>query len=179
MRIVHRTLAYLLLALGAVHTSFARCYAELSPEAVWFAGAGLALIFLALLNLAADAAPVARVWLLCRCANIAGLAFAAPAAIAVGEPQGYFGLVLIASLTVASFVCRPPSQSGATPGWSVAATAGVFAVGGLAAAAQLAACIAGGHPWFQIATWAVIAATFGWAAWASIRRVRPSSIAKA
>jgi hypothetical protein len=67
---IHRVAAYALIALGAIHATFARCYGEFSTEAIWFTGAGLAFVFLGLFNVAALSAPVPRVWLLCRIANL-------------------------------------------------------------------------------------------------------------
>src|SRR5215211_2443768 len=135
---IHRFAAYTLIVLGAVHTAFVRCYGELSPDAVWFAGSGLALVFLGLLNLAADSAAVARAWTLCRVANVLGVAFGAPAAIAVGELQGYFGLLLLVALAITSFVSRLPEAGAPGPmGFSRWPIAGLFALFALVTAQQL------------------------------------------
>jgi hypothetical protein len=136
-------------------------------------------MFLGLLNLAAAAAPVARVWLLCRCANVLGVAFAGPAAIAIAEPKGYIALVFIAALAVGSFVRTPHSASPPTGGLGgPAAAATLFTIGAVAAGMQFAGCVADKHPWFQIATWAVIAPVFAWAALVSVRRLRRSVVAR-
>lgn len=71
MRTIRRVCAWLLAALGAVHVLYnAVEHRELSPDAVWFAGAGLALLFLGLLNLADLAADHASARAICRAANV-------------------------------------------------------------------------------------------------------------
>jgi len=169
---LHRLAAYALVALGAVHAGLAVCYGELTPDAVWFAGAGLALIFLGLLNVAADLAASDPVWRLCRGANVVGVAFGAPAAITVWEVQGYVGLLLLVTLAITSFVAARPREGGPPvlprpAAWAVAALFGACAV---ATGYMLAGCVADGHPWFQVATWALLAPAFGWAAWYHVRR---------
>ena len=162
----HRLTAYALILLGAIHTTFARCYGEFSTEAVWFTGAGLAFVFLGLFNVAALSAPVPRVWLLCRVANVIGIAFGGPAAIVVGEPQGYAALFLVVGLAVFSFASRPRETGDAQPAaFTRWATVGLFVLFAIITAAQLVGCIIDRHPWFQIGTWAILVPTFGWAAW--------------
>lgn len=102
---LHCTATYLLVALGLVHAGLAPVfYDELTPNTVWFVGAGLALVFLGLLNASADLADVGRVWVMCRVANVVALAFGALAVVAVPEPQAFVGLVLLAALAATSFV---------------------------------------------------------------------------
>ena len=103
----HRTAAGLLVALGAVHAALTvPFYGELSPDAVWFAGTGLAMAFLGCLNLALAASSAPAVRTLCRIANVIGLGYGALAAVAVPEAQAYFGLLLLLAVTVFSFL--PP-----------------------------------------------------------------------
>jgi hypothetical protein len=169
---LRRVATYGVIALGAVHTVAARCYGELSPDAVWFAGSGLALVFLGLLNVAADATATARAWVPCRIGNVLGVAFGAPAAIAVGEPQGYVGLIFLVALAVTSFVSagEDASLKGAARWLAV----GVFALFAAATTHQLVGCVADGHPWFQIATWALLLPAFAFAAWRSLPRIARS-----
>ena len=50
-RTIHAIASYLLIALGAVHTALTPVfYARLTPNAMWFAGAGLAMVFAGFLN---------------------------------------------------------------------------------------------------------------------------------
>lgn len=173
---IHRVTAYTLIVLGAIHTTFARCYGEFSTEAVWFTGAGLAFVFLGLFNVAAVSAPVPGVWRLCRIANLIGIAFSGPAAIVVGEPQGYLALLLVVALGVCSFVSRPSPAGNAEPAhlarW---ATVALFVLFAIITGAQLVGCIIDHHPWFQVGTWAILVPTFAWAAWASAPRSRSNT----
>lgn len=110
MATFHRITAYALTVLGIVHALGTLVfYDAFTPNAVWFAGTGLALVFLGMLNLAATSP---RGWLLCRIANVAGAVFGLLAVLAVPEPQAYLGLLLLAALVVTSF--RPPAA--AVPG---------------------------------------------------------------
>ncbi len=112
---LHRTATYLLVALGLVHVALAPAlYDELTPNTVWFVGAGLALVFLGLLNASAALAAVRRVWALCRVANGVALAFGVLAVVAVPEPQAYVGIVLLAALAATSFVLPRPVAPSAT-----------------------------------------------------------------
>jgi sulfite exporter TauE/SafE len=53
IRRLHQVSTYLLIALGAVHTSLTPAFnKELSVDAMYFASAGLAMIYLGFLNLA-------------------------------------------------------------------------------------------------------------------------------
>jgi hypothetical protein len=95
---------YALIALGTVHALGTRVFYDgLSPGAIWFAGTGLSLVFLGILNLVATAAASSRAWLLCRIANLIGAAFGLLAVLAVPEPQAYLGLLLLVMLVVTSF----------------------------------------------------------------------------
>jgi hypothetical protein len=111
MRTIQRICAWLLTALGAVHVLYTAVeHDALSPDAVWFAGAGLALVFLRMLNLAALAADHPSARAVCRAANLLGAAFGVLAAVAVPVPQAFLGLALMAALAAASFV---PGRPGA------------------------------------------------------------------
>ncbi|MBA2338972.1 MAG: hypothetical protein H0V88_01130 [Pyrinomonadaceae bacterium] len=104
--ILHRITSYLLIALGIVHTSLTPVFmSRLSPGAMWFAGAGLAMVVLGFLNvcLRRDAGRDRVVRLLCHVANVVFTMFGGLTAFVINEPQGYFGLVLLSVLTVTSF----------------------------------------------------------------------------
>jgi hypothetical protein len=64
IRVVHRISAVVVLAIGAVHTvGTFFFYSNLNEAAIWFAGAGLCAIFVAMLNIAlwaADASVLSR-----------------------------------------------------------------------------------------------------------------------
>lgn len=107
MRTIRRVCAWLLVALGAAHVLFTAVeHDALSPDAVWFAGAGLALVFLGLLNLAVAAADHRPADAICRVANVLGAAYGLLAVIAVPVPQAFLGLALTVVLAAGSFLGR-------------------------------------------------------------------------
>lgn len=164
----HRVATFGVIVLGAVHVTFVRCYGELSPEAVWFAGAGFALVFLGLLNLAARATTTADVWRLCRVGNLLGVGFGAPAAVTVGEPHGYVGLLLLVALAITSWLWRSPREVGGGA-FTRRGVAGMFAFLAILTSYQLVGCVADDHAWFEIASWALLLPAFAWTAWATVR----------
>lgn len=96
--------------MGVVHTSLTPTfYGRLSAGAMWFAGSGLAMIFVGFLNVAfaRDAGRSDRlVRLLCYVANITTLVFGALIVAVNTEPQVIFGLALITLMTVTAFLLR-------------------------------------------------------------------------
>lgn len=84
-------------------------YGRLSPGAMWFAGAGLAMIFVGFLNisLARGAGRGDRlVRALCYIANLITLVFGVLIVVVDSEPQVIFGLALIALMTVTGFLLK-------------------------------------------------------------------------
>jgi hypothetical protein len=74
---------------------------------VWFAGSGLAMVFAGFVNLSFARGAAGRdrtVRVLCHVTNVLLLVFGALAAVAVAEPQAYFGLVLIVVMAVTAFL---------------------------------------------------------------------------
>lgn len=93
-----------------MHTSLTPTfYGRLSSGAMWFAGSGLAMVFVGLLNIT-FARVTGRndrlVWALCHIANLTTLAFGAPIVVVDSEPQVIFGLVLITVMTIPAFLLR-------------------------------------------------------------------------
>jgi len=81
-------------------------YPRLSPDALWFAGTGLALVFLGLLNLAAER--VWQGWLVNTCifANLIMLVFNCLIVVVLAEVQAYVSLFLCLALTSAAILAR-------------------------------------------------------------------------
>jgi len=106
VKLLHKVSVYLLVALGAVHTSLTPIFnKELSVEAMYFASAGLAMMVIGFLNVAMRQNPDDRVTgRLCYIANILFAVFGLLTALALREPQAYFGLVLIVIMTLTSFI---------------------------------------------------------------------------
>lgn len=109
LKTIHKISSWLLVALGVVHTALTPMfYGRLSPGALWFAGAGLAMIFVGFLNIIfsrnAGQDRVAR--LLCYIANLTTAAFGILIVLVDNEPQVIFGMILIALMTVTAFLLR-------------------------------------------------------------------------
>jgi MFS-type transporter involved in bile tolerance (Atg22 family) len=109
VRTLHSICTYLLVALGVVHTALTPVfYGRLSPGAMWFAGSGLAMIFVGFLNVALGRV-VGRdtvVRALCYAANLLTLVFGFLIVVVDSEPQVIFGMLLIVTITLTAFLLR-------------------------------------------------------------------------
>jgi len=106
MRLAYKITAYSL-SLGVIHTALTPLfYDRFSPDALWFSGTGLALVFLGLLNLIAE-----RIWQawainVCIAANFVGCVYGVLVAIALPEIQAYIGLVVFIAVVITSILAR-------------------------------------------------------------------------
>lgn len=109
LKTLHKISSALLAALGAVHTALTPVfYGRFSLGALWFAGSGLAMVYVGLLNLTLDR-DVGRdrfVRVYCYAANLLTLFFGILIVTLDREPQVLFGLVLIALMTATAFMTR-------------------------------------------------------------------------
>lgn len=104
---IHRIAAYLLILIGMTHTALTPVFATaFAPDAVWFAGAGIALVFLGLLNLAARCCAGSGVRSLTVAANVIGLAYGICAAVVVQEPQAFVAIAVLIALLAGSVAFR-------------------------------------------------------------------------
>jgi sulfite exporter TauE/SafE len=108
VRRLHRISTYLLIALGVVHTSLTAVFnKEFSVDAMYFASAGLAMVVIGFLNIATSRNTDDRLtMILCWVANVLFTIFGTLTALAIREPQAYFGIVLLLTMTVTSFLTR-------------------------------------------------------------------------
>jgi len=107
LKTIHKISSWLLVALGVVHTALTPMfYGRLSPGALWFAGAGLAMIFVGFLNISfARVAGQDRLTrILCYVANLTTAAFGILIVVVDNEPQVIFGMLLIALMTITAFL---------------------------------------------------------------------------
>ena len=103
MTTVHKVSAYALLALGILHTALTPLfYQQFDVDTLWFAGTGLGLIFLALLNLVALRSPIRIVRSICLAANLIGLVYGILIVIVLPEPQSFLALLSYLIVTVGS-----------------------------------------------------------------------------
>ena len=107
MKTLHLISAYVLIALGTGHTLLTPIfYPGFSADALWFAGTGLALLFLGLLNIAAQQNPITILLNLCVIANLMGLVFLALVTFAVPEFQAFVALLAAFDLVVSALAFR-------------------------------------------------------------------------
>ena len=102
---LHRISTYLLIALGVIHTSLTPVFNKrFSESAMYFASAGLAMIVSGFLNIAMSRNSKDRLTvMLCRIANVLFTIFGLLTAYAIREPQAYFGVLLLLTITLTSF----------------------------------------------------------------------------
>ena len=109
LKTLHKISSILLIALGAVHTALTPVfYGRFTHNALWFAGSGLAMIFVGFLNIALsrDVGRDRLVRILCYVANLLTVFFGFLMVAVNREPQVIFGLVLIVLMTVTAFMLR-------------------------------------------------------------------------
>lgn len=109
LRTLHKISSALLAALGVVHTALTPVfYGRFTMGALWFAGSGLAMIFVGLLNLtlSRDVGRDRLVRVFCHAANLLTLGFGLLFVTLDREPQMIFGMVMIVLMTVTAFTLR-------------------------------------------------------------------------
>lgn len=107
LRTAHKFLAGVIIALGVLHVSVTfRDYDGFSVEALWFAGAGVAIVLAGFLNviLLRDAGKDTVVWLLCLITNLTFAVMFALALLVLRQPQVLVGAGLFAAATFFSLV---------------------------------------------------------------------------
>lgn len=103
MTTAHKVSAYALLALGILHTALTPLfYQQIDVDALWFAGTGLGLIFLALLNLVSLRSPASVTRFICLAANLIGLVYGILIVIVLPEPQSFLALLSYLAVAVGS-----------------------------------------------------------------------------
>jgi len=105
---IHQIGTCLLIGLGVVHTSLTPAFnREFSVDAMYFASAGLAMVVIGFLNIAMSRNLDDRLTvILGYIANVLFTVFGALTAWVLREPQAYFGIVLLLTITVTSFLLR-------------------------------------------------------------------------
>lgn len=99
----YKIVSYLIMITGAIHTIMTPVfYSTFSIDAVWFAGTGLSLVFLGLLNLSAIQARISIIFTICIVANLIGAIYSVLIVIALREPQAYGALVIVVAALIGS-----------------------------------------------------------------------------
>ena len=107
LKTLYKISTYLIIVLGIAHSLFTiYAYGRWTLNAMWFLGAGLALIFAGFLNLILirDGGKDSVVRLLCLSADALCFLLFVAALLLLTEPQVYIGLVLFAFESVAAFM---------------------------------------------------------------------------
>ena len=106
--------SYGLVVAGIIHTALTPLFYPAGGEdPLWFAGSGLALIMLGLLNLARRAAPYPRVRQLSAAGNLVGVVYMIIVTTMLPAPHVMFILVMLAIATICS-LSTPIPQGAAT-----------------------------------------------------------------
>ncbi|MBN2091898.1 hypothetical protein JW964_19940 [candidate division KSB1 bacterium] len=112
MKSFYKTTSFLLVILGVIHTSLTPLfYKTFSVDALWFAGTGLSLVFLGLLNIAALKTSIKSVYQICIFANIICTIYFAIIVIVLPEPQAFIGVLFIVSVLIGSIVVQRKLRS--------------------------------------------------------------------
>ena len=102
MKNFYRISAYLLL-IGVIHAALTPLfYDKFSPDALWFAGTGLALVFLSLLNIVAERIRAGWILKICVAANLIGFIYGVLIVIALPETQAFISLAIFVAVTIGS-----------------------------------------------------------------------------
>ena len=108
LRTAHKILAGVIAALGVLHVSVTfRDYDSFSAGALWFAGAGVAIILAGFLNvILLRAGRDTVVWLLCSVTNVIFAVMFALALLILPQPQVFVGAGLFIAATFFSLIKR-------------------------------------------------------------------------
>jgi hypothetical protein len=110
LKTVHTVCTYLIIALGALHLLFTfHDYDAFTLRALWFAGAGIAIVFAGFINLISIrlAGRDALVRTLCLISNLVVVALFVAALWLMRQPQVFAGVLLFALASIASLGARP------------------------------------------------------------------------
>jgi hypothetical protein len=114
MQTMYAICMYLLVALGTGHTLLTPIfYPTFSADALWFAGTGLSLLFLGLLNIVTERISDRNLRNLCMGANIVGTIFIILVTVALPEFQAFLAVAAVLGTTIGSITTRhsPPRQT--------------------------------------------------------------------
>lgn len=107
MKTMYAICMYLLVALGTGHTLLTPIfYPSFLPDALWFAGTGLSLLFLGLLNIVTERLSDRNFRNLNISANIIGTIYIILVAIAVPEFQALLAVLAVLGTTIGSIATR-------------------------------------------------------------------------
>jgi len=111
METFYKISSYLLFILGVIHTLMTRVfYQPFSIDALWFAGTGLGLVFLGLLNITSLKIYMSSVYNITIFANILFTLYSVFVVIVLPEPQAFIVILLIICALIGSITIRMQCQ---------------------------------------------------------------------
>ena len=95
----------LILLLGLLHTSMTPVfYKAFNISALWFAGTGLAFVFLGVINIARVKTSEILIKQLCFTVNVIAVVYCVFVVIKLAKPHAYFSLIVLLFLLILSFI---------------------------------------------------------------------------
>ncbi len=99
---IHVIVSYIIILFGTVHLYFTSCLESFDTYALWFIGAGIAIIFAGFINLIKAKSSEKIVFIICILTNFLMTALFCVALFAMQKPQVYIGIVLSAAALILS-----------------------------------------------------------------------------
>ncbi len=102
----------LILLLGLLHTIMTPVfYKAFDLSAIWFAGTGLAFVFLGVINIARVKTPEILIKRLCLAVNLIAVIYGVFVVIKLVKPHAYFSLIVLLFLLILSFIDLASSKN--------------------------------------------------------------------
>jgi hypothetical protein len=102
----------LILLLGLLHTIMTPVfYKTFDLNAIWFAGTGLAFVFLGVINIARVKTPEILIKRLCLTVNLIAVIYGVFVVIKLVKPHAYFSLIVLLFLLILSFIDLASSKN--------------------------------------------------------------------
>ena len=93
---IHLILSYIIILFGIIHLYFTSCLETFDEYALWFIGAGIAIIFAGFINLIRTKSSEKIVFIICLLTNSLMTVLFALALFAMHKPQVYIGIAVFA-----------------------------------------------------------------------------------
>lgn len=107
MKTVHKVSAWVLVVLGIGHTLLTPLfYPGFTEAALWFAGSGLGLLFLGLLNLIVIMSASRAILNLCLITNLIGSVYTILVAVTLPVPQAFLAILASIGAAMGTFAAR-------------------------------------------------------------------------
>ncbi|MFI5218850.1 MAG: hypothetical protein ACHQNT_05120 [Bacteroidia bacterium] len=95
-------ISYIIILFGTIHLYFTSCLETFDEYALWFIGAGIAIIFAGFINLIRTKSSEKIVFIICILTNSLMTVLFALALFAMHKPQVYIGIIVFATAFILS-----------------------------------------------------------------------------